>query len=218
MVFLDRRDAGRKLAKSLVAYRDRDTIVLGMPRGGVVVAYEVALELDVPLDVIVARKLGAPWNPEFGIGAIAPGNITILDRESTGMLGISESQLGQLIDREKTEMEHRLRKFRGDRPFPDLEAKTVILVDDGLATGVTARAALASVSKRKPDEVVLAIPVCAPDSLKRIRREAHRIICLHSPEDFRAVGNYYQDFSQTSDEEVIALLKSAENRWSTSKS
>jgi len=209
MVFADREDAGRQLAQTLLRYRDQDPIVLALPRGGVVVGYEVARALHCPLDVIVARKLGAPGQPELGIGAIAPGEVRVLDDFIVRALGISMEQIERIADREAAEIDRRLRRFRGDRPAPNLHHRTVILVDDGLATGVTARAAVASILKEEPRRLILAVPVCAAETARAFRSLVDDMVCLHAPDDFRAVGLWYRDFDQTSDEEVIALLDRA---------
>ena len=207
MLFQDRANAGRQLAERLTAYRNENPYVFGLPRGGVVVAYEVARHLGAPLDVIVARKIGAPMQPELGIGAIAPGDIRILDERIVGLLGISKEQIDRIVEQETEEMDRRLSLYRGDRPFPNVSDCTVIVVDDGLATGVTARAAVRSIRLQNPPRVVLAAPVCAPESAASFRGEVDELLCVESPVDFRAVGLWYHDFDQTTDEEVIALLK-----------
>ena len=209
MIFLDRHDAGRQLAQPLLRYRDQNPIVLALPRGGVVVGYEVARALDCPLDVIVARKLGAPDQPELGIGAIAPGGVRVLDDYIIGALGISSEEIEQIATREGAEIERRLHRFRGDRPPPDLHDHTAIVVDDGLATGVTARAAIESVRGERPRRLVLAAPVCAAETARSFAALVDDMVCLHAPRDFRAVGLWYSDFDQTSDEEVVALLERA---------
>ena len=213
MVFENRTDAGKRLAGQLSRYMGKDTVVLGMPRGGVVVAYEVARALWAPLDVMVARKIGLPMNPEFGIGAIAPGGVVILDEESVRMFGITETHIRKLIEREKQEMEDRIRRYRGDLPFPELEEKTVILVDDGLATGVTARAAVRSIRAHKPHMLILAVPACARETSAILSREVDELYCLTIPPNFRAVSQYYHDFAQTTDAEVILFLEKA-RKWS----
>jgi predicted phosphoribosyltransferase len=210
LIFEDRSEAGRILAQMLKPYQKENPIILALPRGGVVVGYEIARALQAPLDVIVARKLGAPGHEELGIGAIAPGGVRVLDEQSIEWLGISESRLRQVIDRETEEMNRRLRLYRGDRPLPDLQNKTVILVDDGLATGVTARAAVASIRQQNPRRLIAAMPVCAPESAERLRMEVDDLVCASIPPYFRAVGLWYRNFNQTADEEVIALLRRAE--------
>jgi len=209
MLFRDRREAGQKLAQVLLPYREEKPVVIGLPRGGVVVAYEVARALNAPLDVIVARKLGAPGQPELGIGAIAPGGVVLIDPYTVRLLGLTEEDIQQLIEEETKELQRRINRYRGEQPFPDVTGKTVILVDDGLATGVTARAAIRALRKLNPARIILAVPVCAPDTARLLEQEADEVICLAAPPDFRAVGLWYQDFSQTTDEEVIDLLQKA---------
>lgn len=209
MIFRDRRDAGQQLARRLGELHEENPIVLALPRGGVVVGYEVARALGAPLDVIVARKLGAPGNPEFGFGAIAPGGVRFLDERTVGWIGVSEEQIEKIIAKETEEMERRLRSYRGERPLPDLEHRTAILVDDGLATGVTVRAAIRAIRKREPRRLVLAVPVSAPDTARAVRLEVDELICLETPAGFMAVGQYYLDFGQTTDREVIELLERA---------
>jgi|SRR5579883_73359 putative phosphoribosyl transferase len=207
--FADRVDAGRRLAQELLHYREQLPIVLALPRGGVVVGYEVAQALHAPLDVIVARKLGAPGHRELGIGAIAPGGVEVLDTESVRMLGIPQAAIDRVAAEEAAEMERRLRRYRGDRPAPELRGRTVIIVDDGLATGVSARAAVASVRQQSPGRIVLAVPVCAPETADALRREVDDLVCVEMPPNFYAVGLWYDRFDQTTDEEVIELLDRA---------
>ena len=208
MPFTDRRDAGRQLARLLEHHRGDDVLVLGLPRGGVPVAYEVATRLGAPLDVMVARKLGAPSYPEFGIGAVAPG-VRVLDEESVRALGVSARELDRIAHGELREMERRFLAYRGEARMPDVRARTVVLVDDGLATGVTARAALRSLRAQRPRRLVLAIPVCAPQTARAMREECDEVVYVEAHEDFRAVGLWYDDFRQTTDEEVLALLDEA---------
>lgn len=205
-VFEDRVDAGRRLGERLSAYRDSSATVVALPRGGVVVGYEVACALGAPLDVLVARKLGAPGRPELGIGAVAPGGVRVLDQAAVTWLGITPEQLDEVTAREEVEMDRRIRRYRGDRPALDVKGQTVILVDDGLATGGTARAAIASLKEQGAAKIVLGVPVCAPETAHAIADEVDEVVCLTTPEDFRAVGYWYDDFSQTTDEEVLALL------------
>jgi len=209
MIFQDRRDAGRQLARRLTHLRGQDAIVLALPRGGIVVGYEIARALGTPLDVIVARKLGAPGNPEFGFGAIAPGGVRFLDERTIGWLELSEEQIDRIAAEEALEMERRLRRYRGGRPLPDVRQRAVILVDDGLATGVTARAAIRAIRRWEPGHLVLAVPVSAPDTARAVSSEVDELVCLETPPGFMAVGQYYMDFEQTSDEEVIELIERA---------
>ena len=208
-VFEDRRDAGRQLAANLMPYREQYPIVLALPRGGVVIGFEIAEALQAPLDILVARKLGAPGQPELGIGAIAPGGVIVLDELAVRYLGISQQELDRTIAAETQEMERRLHLYRGDRAALDVADKTAILVDDGLATGVTARAAIHSLRQLRPRRIVLAVPVCAPQTAEAIGPEVEDLICPLQPAQFRAVGLWYRNFEQVSDEEVVALLQRA---------
>lgn len=210
--FVDRSDAGRRLAERLAPYTDDRPVVFALPRGGVPVGAEVARSLGAPLEVIVSRKLGAPDQPEFGIGAVAPGDVRVLNERAVRVLGIPEDYLERITERESAEVERRLLLFRGDRPYPDMEGRTAILVDDGLATGVTARAALRALHRMQPERLVLAIPVCAPQTAALIRPEADDLLCLITPADLKAVGLWYESFDQVPDEEVIRLLEEARHQ------
>jgi putative phosphoribosyl transferase len=205
--FEDRRDAGRKLAERLVRYKDEQTVVFALPRGGVPVGYEISRALGAPLDVFVSRKLGAPGQPEFGIGAVAPGGVRVLNEYAVGQLGIPEDYLESVTAREIAEVERRLRYFRGGRPEPDVGGRTAILVDDGLATGVTARAAVQALRRRRPAKIVLAAPVCAAQTTELFGGEVDELVCLESPPDLGAIGFWYRNFEQTPDEEVVELLE-----------
>ena len=205
MSFLNRRDAGRQLATRLERFRHDEPVVLALPRGGVPVGDEIARALQAPLDIVVARKLGAPAHPEFAIGAIAPG-VAMVDSDLLSQLGISPEEVTERIAMETQEMERRERKYRRGSPPFELEGRTVILVDDGLATGATARAALASIRKQGPARVIFAAPVCARDSAARLRKDADEVVCLRAPADFRAVSLHYQDFEPITDEEVLLSL------------
>ncbi len=210
MVLRDRREAGRLLARELQRYANRsDVIVLGLPRGGVPVAYEVAKALNVPLDVFVVRKLGLPGHEEFAIGAIAGGGLRVMNVPLLRSYGISEEALAEAIDREQRELERRERAYREGRPPPDLSGKTVILVDDGLATGASMQAAVMALKKAQPDRVIVAVPVAPKETCDALRAIADEVVCALTPEPFRAVGLWYRDFEQTSDEEVTKLLESA---------
>jgi putative phosphoribosyl transferase len=205
--FRDREDAGRRLAERLSRYRDERPAVFALPRGGVPVGYEISRSLQVPLEVFVARKLGAPGQPEFGIGAVAPGGVRILNEEVVRRLGIPEDYVERITERETTEVERRMHLFKGERP--EVRGRTVILVDDGLATGVTARAAIQALRRLEPRRIVLAAPVCAAQTAEVLAPEVDEIVCLETPPDLGAIGFWYRDFSQTSDEEVIELLERA---------
>ncbi|MEW6380016.1 MAG: phosphoribosyltransferase [bacterium] len=206
MFFRDRKDAGRQLARHLIQYQDQEPLILALPRGGVVVGFEISINLKAPLDVIVARKIGAPGMPEYGIGAIAPGGVLILDERPIRMLGIPREEIDLIADREREEMQRRIERYRGGRPLPDVRNRTVILVDDGIATGVTARAAIQAIRQQEPRQLILASPVCAPDTARLLRAEVDDFVCLETPPDFRAISLWYDDFRQTSDEEVVDLL------------
>jgi putative phosphoribosyl transferase len=207
--FEDREDAGRRLAERLARYRDERPVVFALPRGGVPVGYEISRSLGAPLDVFVARKLGAPGQPEFGIGAVAPGGVRVLNANVVERLGIPADYLEAVTRKETAEVERRLRHFRGGRPEPEVRGRTVILVDDGLATGVTARAAVEALRRLEPRRLVLAAPVCAAQTAERLGPEVDELVCLTEPPDLGAIGFWYRNFEQTSDEEVIGLLERA---------
>ncbi|MBN1684019.1 MAG: phosphoribosyltransferase [Gammaproteobacteria bacterium] len=205
--FKNREDAGKQLAKLLKNYKKQNPIILGMPRGGVPVAYEIAKQLKAPLDVIVSRKIGAPGQEEFAIGAIAPGNIMILDQALVSSFSLTKEELIRLVDKEKKEMNRRIKRFRGEKPPLNVKNRTVIIVDDGIATGRTALAAIRAVRKQKPKSIVLAAGACAPDTIAMLEKEADQVICVMKPSPFFAVGSFFDDFGQTTDEEVVELLK-----------
>jgi putative phosphoribosyl transferase len=208
MMFLNRVDAGRKLAKKLDAYAGRrDVLVLGIPRGGVPVAFQVASQLEAPLDVFVVRKLGAPWQPELAFGAIATGGIRILDVQIVESLGISRMEIERIATRERQELDRRERVYRGGRPPLNVEGMTVILVDDGIATGASTRAAINALRKLKRARIVLAAPIAPASTCARLRREVDDLICVDTPETFYAIGEFYEDFSQVSDDQVTNLLQ-----------
>lgn len=209
MIYKDRQDGGRQLAEKLMKFKDEKPIIIALPRGGVVTGYEVAKMLNAPLDVIITRKLGAPFQPELGIGAIAPNNVRILNTDAIRFIGISKDDMEEIIQRETKEMYRRIKLYRGDLPPLDLEGKTVIIVDDGLATGVTAGAAVLAINQMTPEKIILAVPVSPIDTANKFREEVDEFICLSEPPDFFAVGQYYYDFDQVSDEEVISLLEIA---------
>jgi putative phosphoribosyl transferase len=205
--FANRAEAGRQLAERLVAYRGReDAIVLGLPRGGVPVAYEVAQRLALPLDVFVVRKLGVPGYEELAMGAIASGNVSVLNPDVMRALPDSEAILEMVRAREKMELERREILYRQDRPAFNLRGRVAILVDDGLATGATMRAAAAALRKQGVAKIVVAVPVGAPETCREIEAEVDETICALMPAFFHGVGQFYEDFSQTTDEEVRELL------------
>ena len=206
-VFSDRAEAGRRLGESLHSYRGRsDVIVLGLPRGGVPVAYEVAQSLQLPLDVFVVRKLGVPGYEELGMGAIASGNVSVLNQDVLRSLENAEANLEKVMAQEKLELERRETQYRLGQPFPLIRGQTVILVDDGLATGATMRAAALALKKQGAAKIVVAVPVGALETCRELSTQADEVICLIAPPYFHGVGQFYEDFSQTSDHEVQQLL------------
>jgi putative phosphoribosyl transferase len=208
--FPDRAEAGRFLATKLSKYSGRDdVIVLGLPRGGVPVAYEVARALRVPLDVFIVRKLGVPGFEELAVGAIASGGVRVLNEDVARALPNANEIIEAVTKRETAELERREQEYRDGRPAPDLQGKTVILIDDGLATGATMRAAVKALRQRGVAKIVVAVPVGPPDTCREFEDEADEVVCASVPEFFQAVGQYYEDFSQTSDEEVRDLLARA---------
>ncbi|HEX5180018.1 MAG TPA: phosphoribosyltransferase family protein [Gemmatimonadaceae bacterium] len=213
MLFADRADAGRQLAETLLArmpaLRQEQPLVLGIPRGGVIIGREVARALGAPLDVIVARKLGAPGHEELGIGAVAPDGTRVLDGEIVAALGVSDAYIEKITRLERAELDRRMRRFRGERPLPDLAGRAVVLADDGLATGVTARAALASVRRAHPAALVFAAPVCSEDGCRALTADGYTVVCVATPVEFRGVGEWYADFEQVSDDTVVAVLERA---------
>jgi putative phosphoribosyl transferase len=209
-IFPDRAEAGRLLGVKLSKYAGAaDVIVLGLPRGGVPVAYEVARALRVPLDVFIVRKLGVPGFEELAVGAIASGGVRVLNEEVASALPNADVIIEAVTQRESAELERREHEYRDGRPAPELQNKTVILIDDGLATGATMRAAVKALRQRGAAKIVVAVPVGPPDTCKEFEDVADEVVCASAPEFFQAVGQYYEDFSQTSDEEVRDLLARA---------
>ncbi|MGQ0713923.1 MAG: phosphoribosyltransferase [Gemmatimonadaceae bacterium] len=217
MLFVNRTQAGQRLgaelSQRLPQLREEDPLVLAIPRGGVPVGYEAARALDAPLDLFIARKLGAPGHEELGIGAVAPGGTRILDTDAIRALDVSDAYIEDVTRKELAELERRLRRFRGDRPPPRIAGRSVVLVDDGLATGVTALASLAALRIEQPRRLLFAAPVCSIEGAQTVRRQADDVVCIAMPERFFGVGAWYHDFTQTTDEEVEDLLARREAEW-----
>jgi len=215
ITFENRRKAGQQLGKGLIdrGYKGENTLVLGIPRGGLVVADEVAKALFATLDVVVARKLRAPYQPELGIGAIVDGDHIVFNEEVLRSVGASQDYLNREIAYQKEESERRLQFYRGEHPAPEVAGKTVIVVDDGIATGYTFRASLESLRQRHPDRLVAAAPVAARDSAEMLKAFADEVVCLHMPVSFFAVAAWYEKFDQTSDEEAVAILRRNWSAW-----
>lgn len=207
--FLNREDAGRRLAAELLPYAVERPIVLGLPRGGVPVAEPVARALRAPLDVWVVRKVGVPWHPELGLGAVAEGGYLYLNDNLLRQLGLSRGELEQVVQAKQGEVEERVRLFRGCRPAPVLRDRSVIMVDDGIATGGTARAALRSIRAQGPRAILLAVPVAAPQALAELVGEVDHVVCLMQPVDLHAIALWYADFEQVADGEVLRVLERA---------
>lgn len=206
--FRNRAEAGHLLAQKLTDYAYRpDVWVLGLPRGGVPVAFEVAKALHVPMDIWLVRKLGVPTQKELAMGAITTGGIRVINQQVVRWLGISDAVIDKVAAQEQQELERRKQVYRGNRPAPDLRNRTIILVDDGLATGSTMHAAIASLRQQQPDRIIVAVPVAPSSVYKEFQREADEMVCLQTPESFEAIGAWYVDFSQTTDQEVRELLE-----------
>lgn len=209
-LFEDRVDAGKKLAKELSKYANRsDVLILALPRGGVPVAFEVAKELNVKMDVFIVRKLGVPGNEELAMGAISSDNVLVLNEDIVSSFQMSEKVINMVSENELKELKRRERIYRGDRPKPEISDSTVILIDDGLATGATMRAAVSAIKTKNPAKIVVAVPTGAPDTCELFKMEVDEVICIATPEPFYGVGAWYGNFSQTTDEEVCKLLDKA---------
>lgn len=212
MLFKDRTAAGQVLAKELAAYANRsDVLILALPRGGVPVAFEVAKALNAPLDVFLVRKLGVPGQEELAMGALASGGVRVLNDEVVAGLGLSETIINKVAEKEQQELEPREHLYRDDRAAPDLHGRTVILVDDGIATGATMRAALRALRQQQPARLVVGVPVSSPETCQEFQTEVDDIVCARTPRPFHSVGLWYDDFSQTTDDEVRDLLHRAAN-------
>ena len=210
MLFANRREAGRILASLLMKYPDRDDVfVLALPRGGVPVGFEVAQALRAPLDVFIVRKLGVPGHDELAMGAIATGGVRVLNDDVVTSLELEPEVIDAVAAREEKELARRERLYRGARPAPDVHGRTVILIDDGLATGSTMRAAVAALRKQRPARIVVAVPVAASETCEEFKTEVDEVVCAATPRMFNGVGRWYEDFSQTTDEEVHELLAQA---------
>nr|WP_298413386.1 phosphoribosyltransferase family protein [uncultured Halomonas sp.] len=205
--FANRRAAGRALARRLLTYASDETLILGLPRGGVPVATEIARELKASLDVMVVRKLGVPGHEEFAMGAIASGDVTVLDDALVERLRIDEQRLQTVIDRERRELTRRETAYRGERPYPDLNERQIIVVDDGIATGASMRAAIQAIRRLGAKRLILAVPVAPNETLEALATEVDDIVCVATPENFRAVGQWYLNFDQTTDDEVRTCLE-----------
>jgi putative phosphoribosyl transferase len=207
-MFRDRKDAGEKLAKKLTDYKGReDALVLALPRGGVVPGFEIARRLDLPLDVLIVRKIGVPWQPELAAGAVSETGTVVLNRHILSSTGISEDFIHSEVARQKQEITRRVELYRKGKGVAKLESRTIILVDDGVATGATIKAAIETLKKERIAKLVAALPVAPPETANELKKMTDELICLETPSDFMAVGNYYYDFSQVSDEEVVKLLQ-----------
>ncbi len=214
-MFINRKDAGRRLAIRLEHLRGQDLVVVGLPRGGVPVAAEVAQALGVPLDVIIVRKIGVPWQPELGMGAVGEDGARIINPEVVRIAGVSQRDLAAIERRQMAEVERKAKQFRGDRPQIPFTGKTIVIVDDGIATGSTAKAACHIARARGAKRVVLAVPVAPADWNKRMIDDADELICVETPENFSGVGQWYRDFSQTTDDEVLQCLRHSSTVSST---
>lgn len=211
-IFKDRIEAGDLLAEQLLKYKDkRGVVVLALPRGGVPIGFQVAKALNVPLDIFLVRKLGVPFQEELAMGAIASGGVVVFNDDILRMINISSDVIEEVKRQELAVLNHREKLYRGDRPIPDIKDKTIILIDDGIATGATIRAAIQALKKLQSKKIVVATPVAPLDTCELLRGEVDEVVCLEMPYPFYAIGNWYQDFSQTSDEEVQELLDRSKN-------
>lgn len=208
MIFEDRQEAGRQLALALADYKDSNAIVLALPRGGVVVGYEVAKALHLQLDVVITRKVGAPGNPEYAIGAVSETGDVQLNDEEIAYLGIPSSYVKEEVAQQHREIARRAQLYRGGRPLPELRGRPVIVVDDGIATGFTMLATVRALRSRQPSQLVVAVPVAPPSTVASLEAEVDKVVCLYTPEPFMAVGAWYRNFEQVTDDEVRGYLQS----------
>ena len=206
MIFSDRASAGKRLAAALESFKGSDVVVLGIPRGGVVVANEVADALGAPLDVVVTRKIEAPGEPEYALGAVTQEGDVIMDRQAAESLGATAEYLDEQVRLKREEVRDRMQRLRGDAPYPDFQGKVVVVVDDGIATGSSVSAAVMSIRKRKPKDIVVAVPVAPADAIQSLSEDGTKVVCLETPGSFMAIGEFYGDFEQVEDMEVRRLL------------
>lgn len=214
MVFRDREEAGRKLAGALKEFKGKDVVVLGIPRGGVVVAAQVASTLNARLDLIVTRKIEAPGEPEYALGAVTQEGDVILDRQTAKSLGASKDYLDIQVAQKRAEVKERMQKLRGNEPYPSLEGKEVIIVDDGIATGSSVGAAVMSVRKRNPKRITVAVPVAPAGVVEALSADGNHVVCLETPDEFLAIGEFYAEFDQVEDSEVKKLV---EENWNSGR-
>jgi len=210
-LFKDRYDAGRQLARILKKFRDENVVILALPRGGVPVAFEVAKYLDAEMDIFLVKKIGVPKREELAMGAIATGGVRILNKNIIDIMNISDETIEETSEKEKKELERREKKYRDERPFPSLKNKTAILIDDGLATGASMRAAIKALRELNPAKIVVAVPTASQSICREFESETDEIICAYTPVVFKGVGEWYEDFSQTTDDEVIGLISMAKS-------
>ncbi|MDG6923297.1 MAG: phosphoribosyltransferase [Nitrososphaerota archaeon] len=211
MIFRDRKDSGMRLAQALKELKGKNPIILAIPRGGVPVAKEIADFLDCEMDLIITRKVGAPGNPEFAIGSVTQDGELITDREFATSYGVGESYILEESKRQAKLIKDRLKKFRGDKPYPSLENRIVVIVDDGIATGYTIRAAVQSIKRKNPALLIIAVPVAPRETIEELQSEVDRVVCLSTPEIFYAIGEFYENFEQVEDEEVVKILKASDS-------
>lgn len=212
-MFFDRVDAGKQLIPKLQIYKEDKPVLLALPRGGVMVAFPIAKSFQLPLSVLIVRKIGSPGNPEYGIGAVSEDNVIYKDIEAMERVGLSEKAFRKLQKTEEIELERRKKVYRNDEDIPSLKGKTVLLIDDGLATGVTARAAIETIRKHKPSQLIFAVPVAAIETAKLLIRDVDEFISLTAVDDLGSIGSYYEDFTEVTDEQVVQMLSYLQNTF-----